>query len=132
VVSFTPWPLYRLERGPGTYCIGGWVEPRTGLNDMEKRKFLTLPGLEFRPLGRPANSQSLYRLRYPGSLPLKATNKIIYRNVFKFWTDNDKGMVKVSIAKEFFFIYFISFSSWSIIQNPFRDMILYENYKPIA
>jgi hypothetical protein len=29
------------------------------------RKFLTLPGLELRTLGRPARSQSLYRLRYP-------------------------------------------------------------------
>jgi hypothetical protein len=29
---------------------------------------LTLPGLEPRPLSRPARSQSLYRLRYPGSL----------------------------------------------------------------
>jgi hypothetical protein len=28
---------------------------------------LTLPGLEPRPLSRPARSQSLYRLRYPGS-----------------------------------------------------------------
>jgi hypothetical protein len=28
---------------------------------------LPLPGLEIRPLGRPARSQSLYRLRYPGS-----------------------------------------------------------------
>jgi hypothetical protein len=36
---------------------------RTGLDDMEKRKFLTLPGLELRPLGRPGRSQSLYRLR---------------------------------------------------------------------
>jgi hypothetical protein len=32
---------------------------------MEKRKFLTPPGLELRPLSRPARSQSLYRLRYP-------------------------------------------------------------------
>jgi hypothetical protein len=32
------------------------------------RKFLPLSGLERRPLGRPANSQSLYRLRYPGSM----------------------------------------------------------------
>jgi hypothetical protein len=30
-------------------------------------KFFTLPELEFRPLGRPARSQSVYRLRYPGS-----------------------------------------------------------------
>jgi hypothetical protein len=44
------------------------VDPRAGLDDMEKRKFLTLPGLELRLLGRPAPSQSLYRLRYPGSL----------------------------------------------------------------
>jgi hypothetical protein len=30
------------------------VDPRAGLDDVEKRKFLTLPGLELRPLGRPA------------------------------------------------------------------------------
>jgi hypothetical protein len=39
--------------------------PRTGLDDVEKRKFLTIPGLELRPLGHPARSQSMYRLRYP-------------------------------------------------------------------
>jgi hypothetical protein len=43
-----------------------WVDPRAGLDAVGKRKFLTLPGLEVRPLGRPARSQSLYRLRYPG------------------------------------------------------------------
>jgi hypothetical protein len=26
--------------------IGGWVDPRTGLDDMEKWKFFTIPGLE--------------------------------------------------------------------------------------
>jgi hypothetical protein len=55
------------ERAPGTHWIGGWVDPRDGLDDVEKRKFLTIPGLELLPLGRPARSQSLYRLRYPGS-----------------------------------------------------------------
>jgi hypothetical protein len=39
--------------------IGGWVGPRTG---MDKRKFLTLSGLELRPLGRQVHSQSLYSL----------------------------------------------------------------------
>jgi hypothetical protein len=43
------------------------VDPRAALDHMEKRKFLTLPGLELKPLSRPARSQSLYRLRYPGS-----------------------------------------------------------------
>jgi hypothetical protein len=43
------------------------VDPRAGLDDVEKRKFLTLPGLELPPLGRPARSQSLYRLYYPDS-----------------------------------------------------------------
>jgi hypothetical protein len=42
---------------------------RAGRDDVEKRKFLTLPGLELRPLGHSARSQSLYRLRYPVSLP---------------------------------------------------------------
>jgi hypothetical protein len=31
---------------PGTHFIGGLVDPRAGLDDMEKWKFLTLPGLE--------------------------------------------------------------------------------------
>jgi hypothetical protein len=33
------------ERAPGTHWSGG---PQACLNDMEKRKFLTLPGLELR------------------------------------------------------------------------------------
>jgi hypothetical protein len=44
------------------------VGPRTCLDDVEKIKLLTLQGLKLRPLRRPARSQSLYRLRYPGSL----------------------------------------------------------------
>jgi hypothetical protein len=67
VVSFTPWLLYPRERAPGTHWIGGWVDPRVSLDDMEERKSLTLPGLKFRPVDRPAHSQSLYRLRYPCS-----------------------------------------------------------------
>jgi hypothetical protein len=55
------------ERAPDTHWIGVWVDPRADLDDVEKRKFLTLPGLELRPLGRPARSQSLYLLHYPGS-----------------------------------------------------------------
>jgi hypothetical protein len=38
------------------------MDPRAGLDDVEKRKFLTLPGLELQPLSRRARSQSLYRL----------------------------------------------------------------------
>jgi hypothetical protein len=30
------------ERAPGMHWIGGWVDPRAGLDDMEKRKILTL------------------------------------------------------------------------------------------
>jgi hypothetical protein len=36
------------ERAPGTHWIGGWVDLRAGLDDLEKRKF------ELRPLVRPA------------------------------------------------------------------------------
>jgi hypothetical protein len=54
------------ERVLGTHWIGGWVDPRAGVDDVEERKFLTLAGLELRPLCRPTRSQSPYRLRYPG------------------------------------------------------------------
>jgi hypothetical protein len=50
------------ERAPGSYRIGGCVSQRAGLDDVEKRKLLTLPGLELQPLDRPARSQSLSRL----------------------------------------------------------------------
>jgi hypothetical protein len=53
---------------PGTHWIGGWVGPRAGLDDVEKKIFLTLSGLELRPLGRRARRQSLYRLHYPGTV----------------------------------------------------------------
>jgi hypothetical protein len=35
------------------------------MDEVQRRKILTLPGLELRSFGRPARSQSLYRLRYP-------------------------------------------------------------------
>jgi hypothetical protein len=59
---FTP-----QERAPGIHWEGSWVGPSAGLDYVEKGKFLTLPGLELRPLGRPARSQSLYRLCYIGN-----------------------------------------------------------------
>jgi hypothetical protein len=39
---FTPPPP--RERAPGTHWIGGWLDPKAGLNDVEKKIFLTLPG----------------------------------------------------------------------------------------
>jgi hypothetical protein len=48
----------------GTHWIGGWVDPRIGLDDVEKRKIVPLLRFELRPLGGPARSQSLYRLSY--------------------------------------------------------------------
>jgi hypothetical protein len=73
--SWTEWSASRPgrftpgESVPVTKWIGGWVGRRAGLDDVEERKFLTLPGLELRPLGLPVRSQSLYRLRYLGSYP---------------------------------------------------------------
>jgi hypothetical protein len=57
------------ERASGTHWIGGWVDPRTDMDDMENRKFLTLPGLELQSLSCAAHSQSLYKPHYPRSLP---------------------------------------------------------------
>jgi hypothetical protein len=46
-------------QAPGTHWIGGWVGPRAGLDNVGKRKFLTLPGHQLQALGRPARSQLL-------------------------------------------------------------------------
>jgi hypothetical protein len=42
------------ERAPGAHWIRGWVDLRAGLDDVSNKKFLNLPELELRPLGRPA------------------------------------------------------------------------------
>jgi hypothetical protein len=65
----------RREGAPGAHWIEGWVDPRAGLDDVEKKKFLPLPGLEIRSLGRRARSQSLYRLRYPSCVVSNASNR---------------------------------------------------------
>jgi hypothetical protein len=62
-----PRPLYprgKSPRNPLDMRLGG---PRAGLDAVEKSKILSLPGLELQTLGRPARSQSLYRLSYPGT-----------------------------------------------------------------
>jgi hypothetical protein len=65
-VSFTLRPLYPRERAPDTPWMEevGWTSEPVWTT---WKKFLTLPELEFLPLDRPARSQSLCRLSYPGS-----------------------------------------------------------------
>jgi hypothetical protein len=63
VVSTTPRPLYPRER-PGNHCTGGWMGPRAGLDLCKKSRPYRY--FFFRSLDRPARSQSLYRLGYPG------------------------------------------------------------------
>jgi hypothetical protein len=41
------------------------MDLRAGLDDLQKRKFLTLPGLELLPLGRPARSCTDYAIPAP-------------------------------------------------------------------
>jgi hypothetical protein len=65
------------------------VDPRAGLNDLEKRKFFTLPGLELLPLCRPARSQSLYRLRYPGSYNKSEELPSLQKPVWSQYACND-------------------------------------------
>jgi hypothetical protein len=72
------------ERAPSTHWIGVWVFPRAGLYDVEKRKFLTLPGRELRPLGRRARSQLLYRLRYNVLLELVILFRFVTINPASF------------------------------------------------
>jgi hypothetical protein len=59
---------------------------RAGLNDVERKKFLTLAALELRLLGHPARSQSLCPLYYSGSL--KGRNK-------GTTTNNEKGIIRI-------------------------------------
>jgi hypothetical protein len=80
--------LYPRENNSGTHWIGGWVGPRAGLDDVEKRKFLSLSELELRPLGRPARSQSLYRLWFKKEVVVVSHKNVL--RVEKWCTWHDK------------------------------------------
>jgi hypothetical protein len=51
-------PLYPEQGVPVTLLIGGCMGLTANLDVEERRKILSLPGLELRPLGRP----SLYKI----------------------------------------------------------------------
>jgi hypothetical protein len=68
VVSFTPWPLYPQGKSP-SYLLGRKLGgPQNWSGWCGEEKFMTLPGLQPWPLSHSAHRQSLYWLRYPGSL----------------------------------------------------------------
>ena len=58
---------------PGTHCTGGWVGPRAGLDGCEKSRPTGI-----RSPDRPARSESLYRLHYPGLLVLNMGSTTLY------------------------------------------------------
>jgi hypothetical protein len=69
---------YPLEKNPGIHWIGVWVHSRAGLDDVEKRKFLTLPESN----SDPANVQPIAS-RYT-DYAILAPVKVVYlmQNVF--------------------------------------------------
>jgi hypothetical protein len=93
------------ERAPGALWIGSWVDSRATLDDMEKRKFLSLPGLELRCPCRPGRSQSLYRLRYPSSLHI-------------WCCQNMAGRIIIFLHKLYSYKWHLFW--WPVLSCPFR------------
>jgi hypothetical protein len=53
------------------------VDLRAGLDDLEKRKFLILPGLELRPFGRPALASRFTDYAIPAPWTVVVTDIIV-------------------------------------------------------
>jgi hypothetical protein len=65
VVSSRPRPFYPRGKSICYPLYMRFGEPQSRSGRRGEEKLLTLSGLELRPLGHPARSQSLYRRRYP-------------------------------------------------------------------
>jgi hypothetical protein len=75
VVSFTHRPLYPRGKIP-LYPLARWLSgPQNRSGRRGEEEILPLLRLELRPFGRLNRSQSLYRLRYPGSYVLRQRNE---------------------------------------------------------
>jgi hypothetical protein len=100
VASTTPRPLYPRKR-PGTHCTGGWGRSRHP------------PSAGIRSPDRPARSESLYRLSYPGPIyadwgsalirqwPLPPTSLTFHHSqiILSFDVVMSESVVKYSIIK---------------------------------
>jgi hypothetical protein len=74
------------------------VGPRASLDYVEKLKFLLPPGLELRHLGRPAHSQSLYRLGYPGECSVSEHPEYLEIIMYiKFCTDVEDVYIDITL-----------------------------------
>jgi hypothetical protein len=55
------WSASRRGRfTPSTHWVGGWMDPRIGVDNMEETTISPLPGLKLRPLSHPVHNHSLY------------------------------------------------------------------------
>jgi hypothetical protein len=86
------------ERAPGTHWIGDWVGPRAGLD---------LQRLEFRPLGRPACSQSLSRFHIPFNVGLESqrTASRVRRSCQIYLLTMRLFLVDISTTHRFFILF---------------------------
>jgi hypothetical protein len=113
LVSFTSRSIYPWESVPRIHSIGGWVGPRAGLDNMEEWKFLPPPGLELQRLDRPARSQSLYRLRYPGSL----NHKIFFWILSLTFTINFRQIYSIDCPKWNFVVHIFQKSNNDLVRG---------------
>jgi hypothetical protein len=68
------------EKAHVNHRIGGWVGPRFGLDDVEKKKYFILLVLELRPLSRPASSH------------YKTNLLILFNEIIVVYFENKKGI----------------------------------------
>jgi hypothetical protein len=78
MVRFTPRPLYPRSSSCSICCRGPAARPHSRYGRCRGVRVLAPPRIELRPLGRPARSQSLYRLSYAGSVT--RTSDHVYSN----------------------------------------------------
>jgi hypothetical protein len=79
----TSWRWVVTSRPGPFYPRGGWVGPRTRLDDVEKTKFLTLPGLELRP---PLSSRSVASRNTDCAIPAHVNIKDVQKMLaLIFW-----------------------------------------------
>jgi hypothetical protein len=78
-----PATLLPGERDPGISWIGTWVDPRTSVENLEKRIFLDLLGLKLQCRSHSACNKLLYQLHNPGTILQRISNCTIQAPFYK-------------------------------------------------
>jgi hypothetical protein len=92
VISLTPLAALLPEKELHTHWIGGWMGPRTGLDDVERRESFPLSGIKLRPVARRYTDCTIpVLMAHETVTKLRSAGQVLEQKIRKTWKKEKKS-----------------------------------------